>query len=67
MHVMKIVARFDALLGVLLPELQDLVLLGALDELVGLLLVLFSQVVLPPIPKKLSFDHLPDFSRVLSQ
>ena len=67
MHVMEIVARFDSLLGVLLPELQDLVLLGALNVLVGLLLVLFSQVVLPPVPKELGFDHLPDFSRVLSQ
>ena len=39
-HVIKIVARFDALLSVLLPEQKDLVLLGALHKLLSIKLVL---------------------------
>lgn len=67
MHVVEVVARLDALLGVLLPELKDLVLLGTFDELVSLLLILFPEVILPPVPQELGLHHFPDFSGVFAE
>jgi hypothetical protein len=53
--------------GVCLPELQDLVLLCALDKLSDLMLLRLLDVELPPVPEIFCLLNLLDFHGALPQ
>jgi len=57
----------DAFSGILLPKLQNLVLLGALDKLSGLMLLRLLDIHLPPVPQILGLLNFPDFVEVVPQ
>ena len=66
-YVFEKVLCEHAFSGVLLPKLQDLVLLGTFDERSGLVLLRLLDIYLPPVPQILGLLNFPDLVEVVTE